>query len=61
MYVHILLKDPIQITLESQHVWVGEGLSRQVKEIKEKFVYIPLLQVLEQLLMCPGVYEEVHI
>lgn len=39
---------------------MGEGPTRKVKEIKDKYVYIPLLQVLEQLLMCPAVYEEVQ-
>lgn len=39
---------------------MGEGPSHQIKEIKDKYVYIPLLQVLEQLLMCPVVYEEVR-
>jgi len=38
---------------------VGEGLSHMVKETEDKYVYIPLLGVLENLLKCPRVYEEV--
>lgn len=42
--------------LGTHHGRVGENM---VKEIKDKFVYVPLLKVLENLLKCPAVYEDV--
>ena len=38
---------------------MGEGLSHMVKEAQDKYVYIPLLDVLANVLKCPRVYEEV--
>ena len=55
-----IFKELIQISLDTHHVWVGEGPSRTLKEVTDKFIYIPVLQVLENLLKCPSVYEEVR-
>lgn len=41
-------------------MWTGEGPSRRLKEIKEKYTYVPILKMLESLLKCPAVYEEVN-
>lgn len=40
-------------------MWTGEGPSRHLKEIQEKYTYVPILKMLESLLKCPAVHEEV--
>ena len=49
------LYDPVQVTLGKERVWTGEGASRQLKEIEKKYIYVPILNVLENMLMCPAV------
>ena len=59
-YLYILsLKEPVQICLGTHQA--SARSSCELKEVKDTFVYIPLLQVIESLLKCPAVYEEVYI
>ena len=51
------MKEPVQICLGTHQA--SERSSCELKEIKDTFVYIPLLEVIESLLKCPAVYEEV--
>ena len=53
------MKEPIQVTIGTELVWSGESPSRRVKEVSEKYTYVPILQVLESMLMCPSIFEEV--
>jgi len=45
--------------LGTDHVWTGEGASQQLKEIEKKYIYVPILKVLENMMMCPAVCDEV--
>jgi len=47
------------ITLGTSYNWTGEGQSRRLTEVDQKYTYIPILEVLKNMLNCPAVYEEV--
>ena len=54
-------QDPVQVTLGTHHKWKGYGPTRRLQEVHDKFIYVPILKVLESLLKCPAVYEEVRV
>jgi len=57
---HGCIQDPVQITLGTYFNWTGEGPSRRLTEVDQKYTYIPILEVLKNMLNCPAVYEEVR-
>lgn len=49
------------MTLGSYQAWLTHGTGRQLVEVKDEFVYVPLLQVLERMLQNDSIFEEVII
>ena len=49
------------MTLGSHQAWQTHGTGRQLVEVKDEFVYVPLLQVLERMLQNNSIFEEVTI
>ena len=51
------IQDPVQLTLETYMYfnWTGEGPSRRLTEVDQKYTYIPILQVLKNIrYSCPA-------
>jgi Ca2+-dependent lipid-binding protein len=48
-----------KVTLGSHVKWRGTGRKRTLKTVKDTFVYVPVLESLQNLLKIDGVFEEV--
>lgn len=49
------------MTLGTYQSWQTKGAQRKIVEVKDEFMYIPILEVLERMLQNPSIYEEVCI
>ena len=48
------------MTLGSYQSWQTQGTGRQLVEVKDEFMYVPLLKVLERILQNRSIFEEVN-
>jgi hypothetical protein len=56
---HFNLVECKKVTLGSHVKWRGTGRKRTLKTVKDTFVYVPVLESLQNLLKIDGVFEEV--
>lgn len=47
------------MTLGSYQAWQTQGTGRQLAEVKDEFMYVPILEVLERMLQNNRFFEEV--
>ena len=52
-------QNPVRVSLGSHQEWKTRGTKRTIAEVSDDFMYIPIKDVLEQMLQNSDVIEEV--
>ena len=53
------MQDPIRVILDSSYTWKTVRHQRKLVEEKHEFFYLPILEVIQQMLLNDIIYEEV--
>ena len=56
-----LIQEPVTIELGTSYKYQQCGSTQRLVEFKDTFQYVPLMKNLENFLMNPEIFEEVHV